>query len=187
VRFPSAEESKMNALLVTALFAFAEKPNEGLPPVVDKAITASIEGNWTVVAAEKNGQPSEDCKHLIVNIKDNMVTFSPAPGAPADILNKAKMQPMKVMFGPNGTLKATETNADGKFDPAGGAAKSGVYILTRDYLAVCVHDKTDRPDTAIGGEESPPGDATKRDATKPNNKTYCTVFLKRAETSRPNP
>lgn len=59
---------------------------------------------------------------------------------------------------PNATVMVTETTGDAS---ASTAAKKGVYVLTSEYLAVCIHESADKPDAGTTGK--------------------CTVILKRGE------
>ena len=175
----------MYAILLTALLTQA--PTQGDR---ENKFTkdASFDGNWTVLSYEKDGKPMTDAKDAKVTIKDNTATFTAAAGA-----NKGEMKAMRFTFGPNATIQVAEANADGKFDtsapepagagrPAAAGMKSGVYVLTNDYLAVCIHSDSARAGAGGTGDVRPAGGAAGTD--KPNAKTYCTVILKR-EGTRP--
>jgi len=141
----------MFALLLstTAFFAAAEdkpKPESGNTPAI------SLDGNWTVLCAEKDGKPMPEAKNMTVTAKGDTITCSGNDG-------KAAMT-MKVEFGPHATIKVTETTGDGTGDKP--TAKKGVYVLTQDYFSLCVHDASDK------------------DEGKPTNK--CTVVLTRTGT-----
>lgn len=114
----------------------------------------SIDGVWTVVSYEKDGQPQADAKGMTVKAENGTLTCSAKDGKPA--------MTMKLTFGPNATLMATETTGETSTPTA---AKKGVYVLTQDYLAICVH------------EEAKPTDAN----PKPEIKGKCTVILKRGD------
>ncbi|MBA4064393.1 MAG: hypothetical protein C0501_11900 [Isosphaera sp.] len=188
------------------------QPGQGRPTGgADKASpSAPFDGNWTVVAAEMNGQPVAEAKNLSVTVRDNVVTFTGAGGATG--ATPGKMKALRLSFGPNSTVRVTEAGADGKFGgsgddkgtrpgtgttpPAGGTekekgtgtqpggtagsatqpggtaggatshgTKSGVYILTQDYLALSVHEDSAGgtrpggadPETRPGGQ---PGTGT---------------------------
>jgi len=165
----------------------------------------SIDGNWKVLCLEKNGQPVADAKDVTVSIKDNVVTFT----SPASTAEKDRMKAMRLDFAAGGKIRVTEANADGKFSntgtggnntsgntgnnsgnntgnnagnntsSGGHGAKTGVYVLAKDYLAVCIHDEGGREGGAAGG-------AAATEVGKPNAKSYCTVILTRADSSRPN-
>lgn len=187
-------------LLAIALVAADDKPKA--PPAGDDkpAMAASLDGNWMVVCAEKNGQPVADAKNMTVAIKGNVVTCN----APAGSTDKA-MKAMRLTFGPNATIRVTEANADGKFNdttpdqtPADGTkpdankgTKSGVYVLTSEYLAICIHEENANSGIRqVGGTDpatTPPGEkpavGTERSEAngKPNGKSYCTMILKRSD------
>ena len=149
----------MQTILLTAAFAFAaaEKPAEA-------GANKSLDGNWTVIAFEKDGKAVGEPKDHQVKIEGNTITCNGRDG-------KAMMT-MKVEFGPNGTVKVTDTTPGATADAGG--AKAGVYVMTNDYLAVCVHaDQAERPAGAAAD-------------TKPQGKSRCTVILRR-EAARPNP
>src|SRR5437773_1275689 len=69
-------------------------------------------------------------------------------------------------------------------------AKEGVYVLAKDYLAVCVHDTHRSPGSGAataptpGAPVTPAGgtasDPTRFTAASPEAKSYCTVILKRS-------
>lgn len=192
----------MYATLTAAALAFAAAQ----PPAAAQPAGAphSIDGNWTIVCLEKNGQPVADAKNMTVSIRGNMITFNKAGTTEAS----PNMKAMRVEFGQNGTVRVSETD-DNKFGstapatapgttpgtPGTGApagTKSGVYVLTQDYLAVCVHDAGagTRPGTAAtpqAGEVRPAAAAEARPAGagQPQQRTYCTVILRRTEGGRP--
>jgi hypothetical protein len=140
--------------------------------VEDKAgqpgATATVEGNWTVVSAARDGKAVNGADKMTVSIKGNIVTFTGGGG----LGDKNQMRALRLDFGPEGTVRVTEAGADGKFGDVGGARKdppgvggtavapggagtqpggagasgdrhgpmSGVYVLTHDYLAISVFD-----------------------------------------------
>jgi len=149
----------------------------------------SIDGNWTVICLEKNGQPVAEAKNVTVSIRDNVVTFT----SPANTAERDRMKAMRLDFSGEGKIRVTEAGADGKFantapgaapgtttgaapGSAGNQSKPGVYILTRDYLSVCIHDEQPRE-----------GAAARTEVGKPSGKSYCTVVLKRSDSSSPRP
>ncbi|OWK35653.1 hypothetical protein [Fimbriiglobus ruber] len=130
-----------------------------------KAPTAKcLDGAWTVVCFEKNGQPQADAKGMTVKADGGVITCSGRDGKPAMTL--------KLAFGPNGTIQVTEGSSDAAATPL--AAKAGVYVLTEGYLAICVHADA----TAAGADQKTAADA-------PNAKSHCSVILKR-EGAQPN-
>jgi hypothetical protein len=161
----------MNALLLSSLVALAapqakEAPaNPGNTPQA-----ASLDGNWTIITMEKNGQAVDKANNMTVTVKDNVVTFSDrAGGEPSK-----DIRALRLSFGPNSTIQVTEAGADGKFSDQPGqrtpgtpgtpgspgsaqGSKSGVYILTNSHFAICIHDDSARN----------PGDAPR--PNDPNN------------------
>ena len=182
------------------------------------AANASLDGNWTVICLEKNGQPVAEAKNATVMVKGNTATFKKQDGSAG-----TEMKALRFDFGREGKLYVTEANADGKFErvgadaprpdgtapPAAGGtdnragaradgSKEGIYVLTQDYLAVCIHDQGARTGPAgtggqPGGAGAAAGDNARAGGQQPQNKSYCTVILKRAngagqpDRDRPNP
>ncbi len=166
------------ALLCSAAVSFAQAPAR--PDDTRKADPAAkanpLDGTWTVVCIEKNGEAMKDAKDMTVTVKDNTVTCSGKDGKSA----------MTVKFEFTGPGQAKVTTTDGaattgtdRKEDAKAATKAAVYVLTKDYLAVCVHDDkgsgTDKPgDPARGGS----GAIT---TAAPTSKSACSIILKRAE------
>jgi uncharacterized protein (TIGR03067 family) len=160
------------AAVCWAAVAMAQNPGAQRPADTGKADPAkanALDGTWTVVAIEKNGEPMKDAKDMTVTVKDNTVTCSGKDGKPA----------MTVRFEFAGPGQARVTMDDGAAKtaddkkPADGGkpgTKPAVYVLTSDYLAVCIHD-----DKAATGEKT--GAIT----TEPSAKSYCSIILKRGE------
>ena len=124
----------MFAFLATAAF-FAAAP-EDKPKPADNTNTpaVSLDGNWTILAAEKDGKPMPEAKNMTVTAKGDTITCSGKDGKPATT--------MKVAFGPNGTVTVHETNASaGDAKPV---EKKGVYVLTDNYFSLCVCDCGDK-------------------------------------------
>jgi uncharacterized protein (TIGR03067 family) len=160
-------------------------PQPGTQPGAgDKA--ASLDGQWTVVSCAKDGAPVDKSDKLTVTIKGNEVTFAGGD-------DKTQMRALRLDFGPNGTLRVTEAGTDGKFDttrpggqpaaqPGGSDQKgplTGVYVLTPDYLAVCVNKST-APGDKPGGTGDKPGGQAGTTAGSPEMKSHMSVILKRA-------
>jgi uncharacterized protein (TIGR03067 family) len=119
----------------------------------------SLDGAWTVVCLEKNGQPVPDSHGMTVKGEGGTITCTGRDGKPT--------MTFKLDFGPNGTVKVTETEtANSSASPA--SAKAGVYVLTRDYLAICVHD--------ANAKQGANGQVV---ADGPQSKSHCTVILRR--------
>jgi len=192
----------MYELLLVTLVALAASPAQqqnvpGQPNTAqaqgqrDSSPPMAIDGNWTVVCLEKNGQPVAHAKDVTVSIRDNVVTFN----CPANTAEKDKIKAMRLDFSPGGKIRVTEAGADGKFSntsttpgaaspgnapgSANTEAKAGVYVLALDYFAVCVHDESGREGVVPAGARDQVG--------KPNAKSHCTVILKRADSSSPRP
>lgn len=176
-----------------------------------KSQSHALDGTWTVVAIEKNGQAMPDAKDMTVTIKDNTITCSGKDGKQSMTMKMDFTSPgqARVMMtdgsgtsGTGGTGGTTDRGtgtggtggADrgtGKSDDKGGS-KQAVYVLTNDYLAVCIHDdqansggrgtggtgSTDRG-TGTGGQGGT-GTITTGNSTQPSAKSFCSVILKRS-------
>jgi len=156
------EKTMFNFLLGTTIAATLM----AAPPAQrdDKAAPKSLDGNWTVVCCEKNGQPVTDAKDAVVKIDGNTLTCTGRDGKPT--------MSMKINFEGNGTISVSDTTG---LDPVGTAAsekpatKKGVVICTSDYCAICVHD-----DVAKGVSGT-----LNTTTNEPTTKSKCTVILKR--------
>jgi uncharacterized protein (TIGR03067 family) len=152
----------MNVTLLCLVLAAGPQANPGdrtaSGVIADKA-SVNLDGNWTVVAIEKNGQPVEDAKNMTVMAKGNTFTCTGKDSKPA--------MTWKIEFGGQGTVSVQVQEGDGA-----AMAKKGVYVLTKDMIALCLH-----------AEESAAGAVT---TTGPNTKSHCSIILKRegAGTSR---
>lgn len=117
----------------------------------------TLDGAWTVVCYEKDGQPQADARGMVVKADAGTVVCTGKDG-------KAAMT-LRLAFGPNGTVQVTETGAD-TAAPAP-AARAGVYVLTKDFLAISVNEEitgtTPRP-AAVEGQ---------------GGKARCNVILRR--------
>ncbi|WP_020473685.1 hypothetical protein [Zavarzinella formosa] len=140
-----------------------------------------MDGNWTVVCIEKNGVPVADAKDKSVMFKGNMVSFTGA---------EAKSQKsMKVEFGSQGKIRVTEIDpnvaTDDKTDDdkTGKGAKTGTYILTKDFLAICLHDET----TQASEVKPASGTETSFQSGQPQAKSVCTMVLKRSDSGTIEP
>ena len=179
----------MTTLLIASVLALTapQQPPGGAQPQDRAAPTdKALDGQWTIVCLEKNGQPMPEAKAMTVKCEGNTITCSAKDGKPAMTL--------KVVFGQNGTLKVTEQNAEASPAPEPGrpadtagrdpasASKSGVYVLTSDFLAVCIHDTAAR-----GADRNGSGDTTAADrvggGSNPSAKSYCSIILKREGTA----
>jgi len=76
--------------------------------------TTSLDGEWMVVSAARDGTAVDGSDKMTVTIKGNVVTFGVAD-------DKSKLRALRLDFGPNGTVRVAEAGADGKFgDSTGG-------------------------------------------------------------------
>ena len=155
------------ALLVVGVSVVAQQPARDEPR--KPAPAHSIDGSWTVISAEKNGQPMADAKDMTVTVRDNTITCNGKDG-------KAAMT-FKVDFQKIGHAKVTDQSA-GATDKDKGATREAVYVLTSDYLAVCVHDDK------AGGEVQPASGTDRTGSGQPASKSYCTLVLKRTSGER---
>ena len=150
----------MYALLLT-MSLVAAAPADDKPGTADRATQVSLDGNWTIVALEKDGQAVAEAKNMTVMAKGDTITCSAKDGKPVTTY--------KIAFGEMGMVKVTATEGDN----AKPMENSGVYVLTNDMLALCLHnpknDKTE-PSTVTSG---------------PSQKSHCSIILKR-ETTRTN-
>lgn len=178
----------------------------------------ALEGEWAVVCLERGGRPVPGATDMTVTVKGGKATFAtpvPAGGRPAG--TGGLVAAMRFDFAPGGRVVLTEAGADGTFGPAPGArqtrddgravapapavrpagTKSGVYVLTQDYFAVCIHEDGARGEAGPGGAEDRAEDQPGADprpgpddraggagraatAREPLGRGYCTVILRRA-------
>ncbi|VTT97831.1 unnamed protein product [Gemmataceae bacterium] len=97
------------------------------------AAAATLDGTWSVVSIARGGRPLDGADKMTVAVKGNVLTFNAAAGAAATggpaPAGKDQLRAMRLDFGPNGTVRVTEANADGKFDAGlvrpGGVAGAG--------------------------------------------------------------
>ena len=143
------------ALLATTVLVAQNPGSTTRPADTGKSDKAhALEGTWTVLSAEKDGQPMQDAaKDITCTVKDNVVTCT-CPKSGTTIRMEC-----------TGPGKAKVTMTEGK--DTKGDAKEAVYVLTNDYLAVCVHDAK----TASTGT----------DGFQPSSKSHCSIILKRAD------
>src|SRR5690349_10465809 len=80
---PYPRSATMYALMLDALLAVGGGPAQPaiIPPAIDRLIVpvVSIDGEWIVLAAEKNGQPVSEAVYTAATVKDNVMTFAIAP------------------------------------------------------------------------------------------------------------
>ncbi len=165
----------------------------------------SLDGTWTVVSFEKNGQAVPQATSMTVTVRNGVATFSGGD-------EKNHQKAMRIEFGPMNQIRVTEQDqgAGGAGTPGAGTApgaapgtrpgspateqaKSGVYVKTHDYFAICLEDNQagTRPGAAPGtrpatertpGAAPPAGAGTSAgfSSTLPHATPYCTVILKRS-------
>jgi len=170
----------MYATLLTAVL-LAQAPQTGTQPPGRDA--QSLDGTWTVLCLEKDGQPVPDAKHMTVTIKNNVCTFAGGD-------EKHAQKAMRIEFGQNGTVRLTEQDAGTAPGAAAGdqkhAAKTGHYILTKDFFCVCLKDnqaagsgRDVQPTARAGGSGDQSGTfSTSVPHGKPDS---CVVILKRSD------
>ena len=140
----------------------------------------NLEGNWTVVCLEKNGQPIQEAKNTEVTAKNNEITFTDK------VHNQIKT--LRLEFGDKGTLRVTEvgvTTPEQNRKPQGAQnqqtpnaegmnqkAKEGVYVYGHDFLAICVHGEKE---TGAQKASETATDETHKQGAKP----HIVVLLKR--------
>jgi hypothetical protein len=86
------------------------------------------------------------------------------------------MKTMRLEFGPHAGIRFTEMNDHGAIEKT----KVGVYVLSKDFLAICLHDA--RP--ASASDRTADGERTsfKIDYTaNPQIKSHCMMVLKRID------
>lgn len=184
----------MYATLLTALAVLLQPPVQPIPPQPGQAFApgqpginqpampsaTSLDGTWTVLTLEKNGDVVKDMNNKTITVKNGVATFTNG---------NDKREQMRLEFGPNGTLRVTDlsNNADQTNAPPpgaipGGAAaynpqqiKTGVYIMTHNYFSVTLHNNAPPP---------PPQPGAPGFANAPQQpKAYMTLFLKRTGNS----
>lgn len=188
----------MYATLLTAIL-LAQAPQAGTqPPGRDTQPSArSLDGTWTVLCFEKNGQAVPEAKNMTITIRNNVATCS------GDEKNRPKS--MRLEFGQNGTIRVTELDAaagapgaaapgaapTARTEGAAGehaGAKTGHYILTKDFFCVCLKDgqaagggRDVQPGARAGAADTQPGTfSTTVPAGKPD---ACVVILKKSDGS----
>jgi len=76
------------------------------------SMTHSLDGNWTVVALERQGQPVADVSGMTVTVRNGTVTFD---GGPAT----SRMQPMRIEYGALGTIRVSDAAGSGSGSGSG--------------------------------------------------------------------
>lgn len=113
------------ALVVAAYAGAQERPAQppaqpNARPAAAAAPSAALDGTWSVVSIARGGRSLDGGDKLTVAIKGNVMTFNAAAGAAATggpaPAGKDQLRAMRLSFGPNGTVRVTEADADGKFD-----------------------------------------------------------------------
>jgi hypothetical protein len=182
----------MYATLLTALAVLIQPPAQPVPPQPGQFVpgqpgvnqpgmpaTTSLDGTWTVLTLEKNGDVVKDMANKTITVKNGIATFTNG---------NDKREQMRLEFGPNGTLRVTDlsNNTDQTNTPPPGAIpggvaqyspqqmKTGVYIMTNNYFSVTLHNNQPPP--------PPPGAPGFANAPR-QSKAYMTLFLKRTGNS----
>ncbi|QEL19223.1 hypothetical protein [Limnoglobus roseus] len=127
----------------------------------------SIDGTWTVLCAEKDGQPLAEAKDITVTVKDNVFNVRCKDG---------KEMSLKMEFTGPGQAKMTEENAPTTNTDAikkSQGPKEAVYVLTNDFLSICVHHDKNTGDIK-------PASATD-ETGRASSKSYCSFVLKRTD------
>jgi hypothetical protein len=112
----------------------------------------SLDGTWTVVSYEKNGEAQADARGMTVKAEAGTITCSGKDGKTAMTL--------KVVFGQNGTVQVNEANGDS----ATTVSRAGVYVLTQDILAISINEEASADTKVVEGQ---------------GGKARCNVILKR--------
>lgn len=154
----------------------------GVATAEDPANTAkankatALDGTWTVLSAEKNGEAVKDAKDMTVTVKDNVITCNCAKSGTTTRIELTGPGKGKVT-----TTEGKEKDGDRTIakDGAKGEAKEAVIVLTTDYLAVCVLDE--KP--TLGGDGKP-RERNPDAAYQPSTKEQSTVILKRGENTK---
>lgn len=133
----------------------------------------SIDGTWTVLSAEKDGKAMGEAKDITVSVLDNVFTVRDKDG---------KEMRLRMEFTGPGKARVTEdipasTTAEKPVkDEKSPVSKSAVYVLTNDFLAICVHHDQAEGDIKAASVSEVTG--------KPSAKSYCSFVLKRADGER---
>lgn len=224
----------MTPLLLGALVTLAQPPGvpdrgaAGDRPA-DRAGAAGmmLDGTWTVVAIERQGRAVPTVR--TATLRNNVLTFDAAGGgasgtggdrggagtgtgtggtgtggAGVGATGTGALLPMRLEFGPTGTVRVMEMaggaggagGTGGAADRAGGAeaagggasGRTGVYVMTSDYLALSVLDTGTGSDLTAGGRAGGTGTGgTDRGAggaaTGMSSRPYLTLLLRRSGTA----
>jgi uncharacterized protein (TIGR03067 family) len=140
----------------------------------ERTTPTSLDGTWTVLSIEKQGQPVPEAKQMTVTIKDNTITCSGKDGK--------KTMTWKVDFADKGMVrvKASEGESSTTTD------KAGVYVLTSDMLAVCLHEAGTGTTGNTGTGTNNNANQSQVSTSGPNAKSDCTIVLKREGAGRGN-
>lgn len=181
----------MGSLLVL-LVTVGQPPGDRGPGADPDRGTATAggraEGAWAVVAAERAGRP---LAARTATVRDGTLTFDVARDTPATDGGANRpgggaggsdtLPPLRLDFAPAGTVRVSEVatggRAAGPTGAAAGVVRPGVYVMTRDYLAISV-----LPAPAAGAAPGAARDAgsianggASGDAARP----YLTLILRR--------
>lgn len=157
--------SSLAILLGISAFVGAEEPRTA-------ATGKSINGTWTVLSAEKDGKAMGEAKDISVTVLDNVFTVRDKDG---------KEMRLRMEFTGPGKATVTEDLSSTKGqnpvkDEKSPASKSAVYVMTADYLAICVHHEASEGDLKAASVSEVTG--------KPSGKSFCSFVLKRTDVDR---
>ncbi len=97
-------------LMVTLVLAGAEEKKEAAP---------NVAGKWRIVYAEEGGRRNNAWEQQLATVADSTLSYE----------SEGKKRSLKLMFGPNQTLKAK-----------GEHEYAGVYVHGQDYLCISLND-----------------------------------------------
>ncbi|QVL33490.1 hypothetical protein KIH39_06150 [Telmatocola sphagniphila] len=171
----------MFAILCSSLLAFVGQTPT--PSQTEKATdSTSLDGTWTVLCLEKDGQPVSELKDKQVTIKNNVITCHD---------NQSHFKTMKIQFEPHGmvqvweakdgTTGANQNNNANTNETTYKEAKSGTFVMAKDFLAICVHGDKDKDGTSRNNGTNGTNSNQSSSSYRPSNKSVCTVVLKRMD------
>jgi len=148
--------------------------------------SAMLDGTWTVLSVEKNGQPMTDAKMKTVTIRNNIITCNSS--------ENHDMKVMRIEFGPEARVRVTDVSNDrnaANNDAANTGinnnstpnehAKMGVCVLSKDFFALCLHDDAKTNTTSNTSEDTRTSmKADENFIAHPHSKSKFTIILKRA-------
>ena len=146
----------------------------------DAAGPVTLDGSWAVVAYERDGSAVDGASSRTVTVRGNTMSFGtgrsgtgagPDAGGGAD----AAFGTFRMEFGPRGTIRVTELGpgaaggtgtggtgtgkgaGTGRTETGAGTAagadtgiRTGVYVMSRDFIAITLHEDRGGPGTGTG-------------------------------------